>query len=51
MDPNVGLPKENLKKLRGLSANPMDPNWGGDAYTQSLIDAGKYSGNEVIRRH
>lgn len=50
MDPNVGLPKENLKKLRGLSANPMDPNWGGDAYTQSLIDTGKYSGNEVAIR-
>jgi len=50
MDPNVGNPKENLKKLRGLSANPMDPNWGGDTYTQSLIDAGKYAGNEVAIR-
>jgi hypothetical protein len=25
----------------------MDPNWGGDSYTQSLIDAGKYAGDEV----
>jgi hypothetical protein len=25
----------------------MDPNWGGDAYTQAQIDAGKYSGDEV----
>jgi hypothetical protein len=47
MEPNAGSPKDNIKKLKGLSANPMDPNWGGDAYTQSLIDAGKYSGDEV----
>jgi len=47
MEPNVGSTKDHLKKLRGLSANPMDPNWGGDAYTQSLIDAGKFSGDEV----
>jgi len=47
MEPNAGKPKDHLKKLKGLSANPMDPNWGGDAYTQSLIDAGKYSGDEV----
>lgn len=30
-----------------MSANPMKTNWGGDKYTQSLIDAGHYSGNEV----
>ena len=47
MEPNVGPAKGQLKKLKGLSANPMDPNWGGDAYTQSLIDAGKYAGDEV----
>lgn len=47
MEPNVSSPKDNIKKLKGLSANPMDPNWGGDAYTQSLIDAGKFSGDEV----
>ena len=47
MEPNAGNPKDHLKKLKGLSANPMDPNWGGDSYTQSLIDAGKYSGDEV----
>jgi len=47
MEPNAGNPKDHLKKLKGLSANPMDPNWGGDAYTQRLIDAGKYSGEEV----
>jgi hypothetical protein len=47
MEPNVGSANGQTKKLKGLSANPMDPNWGGDAYTQSLIDAGKYSGDEV----
>jgi len=31
----------------GISPNPMDPNWGGQKYTQSLIDAGYYKGEEV----
>ena len=30
-----------------VSPNPMDPNWGGQAYTQSLINQGYYKGNEV----
>lgn len=30
-----------------ISPNPMDPNWGGSAYTQSLIDKGYYKENEV----
>lgn len=30
-----------------VSPNPMDPNWGGSAYTQSLVDKGYYSQNEV----
>ena len=47
MDPNAGPAKGRIKKLKGLSANPMDPNWGGDTYTQSLIDDGVYAGNEV----
>jgi len=47
MEPNAGSPKDHINKFRGLSANAMDPNWGGDAYTQSLINAGKYSGDEV----
>ena len=29
------------------SDNPMDPNWGGPEYTQSLVDSGYYKGNEV----
>jgi len=34
-------------KSRKLSPNPMDPNWGGEAYTQELVDKGYYKGNEV----
>ena len=30
-----------------VSPNPMDPNWGGAAYTQSLVDKGYYKENEV----
>lgn len=30
-----------------VSPDPMDPNWGGADYTQSLIDKGYYSANEV----
>jgi hypothetical protein len=28
----------------------MDDNWGGQKYTQALIDAGYYKGNEVSIR-
>lgn len=30
-----------------VSPNPMDPNWGGVQYTQSLIDKGYYKDNNV----
>lgn len=30
-----------------FSDNPMDDNWGGLDYTQSLVDSGFYKGNEV----
>lgn len=30
-----------------ISPNPMDPNWGGAAYTQELVDKGYYKENEV----
>jgi hypothetical protein len=29
------------------SPNPMDQNWGGAEYTQSLVDKGFYAENEV----
>jgi hypothetical protein len=31
------------------SPNPMDPNWGGPDFTQTLIDRGYYKGNEITR--
>ena len=30
-----------------VSPDPMDPNWGGTDYTQSLVDAGYYKNYEV----
>ena len=30
-----------------VSPNPMDTTWGGNDYTQSLVDSGYYSGNNV----
>jgi hypothetical protein len=32
-----------------ISDNPMDPNWGGVAYTQAAVDSGKYIGEEVVK--
>lgn len=35
-----------------VSPNPMDPNWGGHDYTQSLIDKGFYRSDEVlVKKH
>jgi hypothetical protein len=30
-----------------VSPNPMDPNWGGSAYTQNLVDKGYYKESQV----
>jgi hypothetical protein len=32
------------------SPDPMDPNWGGQAYTDKLVASGYYAGNEVSIR-
>ena len=32
-----------------VSPNPMDDNWGGQVYTQKLIDQGYYEGDEVTK--
>jgi len=32
------------------SPDPMDPNWGGQAYTEKLVESGYYAGNEVSIR-
>ena len=45
---NIGkFTKEDEPIPDEISDNPMDPNWGGREYTQSLVDAGYYKGNEV----
>jgi len=45
---NTPLDEMNQKQENMLySANPMDPNWGGAEYTQSLVDKGVYKENEV----
>jgi hypothetical protein len=43
-------PLDNMNTIQenqGISPDPMDPNWGGAEYTQSLVDQGYYAGNEV----
>jgi len=41
----------NIKQeQQTISPDPMDPNWGGVKYTQSLIDKDFYKGNEVKMR-
>jgi hypothetical protein len=42
---------ENMlhKNDEGLSADPMDPNWGGVKYTASLVRAGVYKDNEIYK--
>ena len=45
------LDKINAKEENMLySPNPMDDNWGGAAFTQSLVDQGYYKDNEVSMR-
>lgn len=53
--PTSGADLSNAAVLHGneatdnmlFSANAMDDNWGGKKYTQQLIDAGYYEGNEI----
>ena len=35
------------QEAKSISPDPMDPNWGGSEYTQSLIDKGYYDENNV----
>jgi len=39
---------KNSEYLGLYSDNAMDPNWGGAAYTQALVDNGYYKDNEVF---
>jgi hypothetical protein len=42
------LDKMNMQQESAkISPDPMDPNWGGSAYTQELVDKGYYKDNEV----
>jgi hypothetical protein len=42
------LDQMNMKQEQAqVSPDPMDPNWGGSAYTQNLVDKGYYKENEV----
>lgn len=42
------LDKMEVDQTMGkYSDSPMDPNWGGPAYTQELVARGYYKGNEV----
>jgi hypothetical protein len=43
---NIAERDENML----YSPNPMDDNWGGQKYTQKLVDSGYYAGNEVSLR-
>lgn len=36
-----------IQEKQPISPDAMDPNWGGAAYTQSLINSGYYSGDNV----
>jgi len=42
------LDQMNMKQEAAIkSPDPMDPNWGGSAYTQDLVDKGYYKQNNV----
>lgn len=38
---------DNTGSGKTISPNPMDDNWGGQKYTQYLVDQGYYAGSEV----
>ena len=43
-------PLDNMyNQTSGVSPNPMDDNWGGVEYTENLVKAGYYKGNEVSK--
>lgn len=48
---HVGSTSLSIPTIKNQSSNispdPMDPNWGGSEYTQSLVDKGYYKDNEV----
>ena len=50
-DQYIGLetPMDKIFQSKdAVSANPMDPNWGGTTFTQKAVKSGKYKGDEVF---
>jgi hypothetical protein len=47
MNNNQNTVQDENMLYAGPSPNPMDTNWGGADYTQSLVDKGYYEENEV----
>lgn len=45
---NIDAIHDSTKK-QATSDNPMDTNWGGTKYTQTVVQTGKYVGREVAR--
>ena len=42
----INTPLDKMYNEKGsVSANPMDSNWGGNAFTKKAVDSGKYKGN------
>ena len=39
-----------IPQQQGASTNPMDPNWGGKAYTENAVKSGEFDGNIVTIR-
>jgi hypothetical protein len=50
MNNNQNTTQDENMLYAGPSPNPMDTNWGGAEYTQSLVDKGYYAENEVKMR-
>jgi hypothetical protein len=44
---NTPLDKMFHENYNGVSPNPMDTNWGGDNFTQNLVEKGFYKNREV----
>jgi hypothetical protein len=39
----------DVGETQEVSANPMDPNWGGSEYSMAAVNAGNYAKNEVYK--
>jgi hypothetical protein len=46
---DTAIDADMLHNNADLSADPMDPNWGGVKYTEKLVLEGIYKENEIYR--